>query len=70
MEIFLFIGVVIAIPILLYWRSRRGMTRGVDDPIQGVPNDGRNKFTNSSGYVGGFYGGGDGDAGGGGGMSS
>jgi hypothetical protein len=68
MEIFLFIGVVIAIPVVLYWRSRRGASRAVDDAIQGVPHDGRNKFGNSPGYVGGFHGGGDGDAGGGGGT--
>jgi hypothetical protein len=67
-EIFVFIGVVIAIPIILYWRSRRGISRGVDDPIQSVAHDGRNKFGNASGYVGGFHGAGDGDAGGGGGT--
>ena len=65
MEILLFFAVLILIPMALYWRSRRGVSRSVDDPIQGVAHDGRNKFTNSAGYVGGFYGGGDGDAGGG-----
>lgn len=68
MEIFLFMGVVIAIPIALYRRSRRGITRSVDDPILGVSNDGRNKFGTTSGDVGEFYGGGDAGGGGGGGT--
>lgn len=66
----MFMGILIAIPMALYWQSRRGISRGVDDPIQGVPNDLRNKFTSSTGYMGGFGGGGDGDAGGGGGVGS
>lgn len=63
MEVFAFIGVVVAVVVFILWRSRAG-TRDVDAPIQGVPNDLRNKYS-VPGSGGGFYGGGDGDAGGG-----
>jgi hypothetical protein len=64
MEIFAFIGVVVAVVVFLLWRSGAGVSRDVDAPIQGMPNDLRNKYS-APGSGGGFYGGGDGDAGGG-----
>ena len=70
MEIFAFIGLLIAIAVVLLWRSRAGTSRGPDSAIQGVPNDLRNKYSGHDTAGGGFYGGGDGDAGGGGGMSN
>lgn len=69
MEVFFFVGFVFAVVVALVWRSRSGTSRDVDAPIQGVPNDLRNKFT-SRGQGGGFHGTGDGDAGGGGGMGT
>ena len=64
MEIFIFIAVVVLVVVALLWRSRSGVSRDVDAPLQGVPADGRNKFT-TKGHIGGFHGTGDGDAGGG-----
>jgi hypothetical protein len=63
-EVFLFIGVVLVVAVALLWRSRAGVSRDVDAPLQGVPADGRNKFT-TRGQMGAFHGTGDGDAGGG-----
>jgi hypothetical protein len=49
---FVLVGIALAIVVALLGRSRSRVSRDVDSPIQGEPDDLQNKFS-THGYVGG-----------------
>ena len=43
MEFFAFLGLAFVVSVVFVWRSRRGMSHGPDDSMQGLPDDLRDK---------------------------
>ena len=54
MDVWIFLGLVVGITLVLFYRSRRGTT-GPEASIQGLPNDHRDAHTIHS-YQGGYQG--------------